>query len=170
LGFIFDTSPLITAASFKLKQGFILNYLLEVIEIHIVQTVLVESTINPLHSDAKVIQTLVDHKKIINHSVPQSYQDRIVAEYSKLGLGEQDSIRLSISSPKSTLVLDDFLAFVVASRFDIKCTLLLDLFPNLVRQGKMEVLAAEQIVKQLAPRYSVPFVSHTLYKLKDLDQ
>ncbi len=66
------------------------------------------------------------------------------------------------------VVLDDYLAFVIASRFNIQPILLLDLLVLLVKDNDLDQTLAIQIIDSIAVRYSTPFIEHTKYKLKEV--
>jgi hypothetical protein len=100
--------------------------------------------------------------------VPTTPISPIIDNYTKLGQGERDTIRLGTIMPTTKILLDDYLAFVVAIRFDLDTILLLDFVVSLVKQSDLSKSIALEIVKHMAPRYSTPFVEHTRYKLKEI--
>lgn len=157
---LLDTSPLITLCTFRVKGQFVVDYLLEVASIVVAETVAAEATVNPAYSDAAVIDSLLKTKRIERVAVPSTPLDAVIDGYTKLGRGERDTIRLGLTMPTMPIVLDDYLAFVIATRFELKPILLLDLIVSFVENA-----LAKEIIDQIAPRYSAPFVDHSRYKL-----
>ncbi len=158
---ILDTSPLITLCSFRVNNQRVVEYLLDLASVFVVDTVAKEATANPGYADSAVVAQLLETRRITKLAIPMTAFDQTIDGYTKLGQGERHTIRLSLMMPEASLVLDDYLAFVIASRFGLKPVLLLDLIVSFVEKAR-----AIEIVEQLAPRYSAPFVSHTLYKLE----
>lgn len=165
---IFDTSPIITLATLSTAQQNSLERLLPNLEIVLVDTVAQEATANLKYSDAKEIKRLLDLGYLKTVANPQTSQDVLIDGYHKLGQGERDSIRLALTLPNIPLVLDDYLAFVIATRFGLHQTLLLDFIILLTQQKQLSKLDADNLVTQSTTRYSQPFVSHTLEKLKTI--
>ena len=164
---LLDTSPLITLCSFRAAGSLIIEHVLKAAApVFLVESVAVEATVNPAYADAAVVRQLIDAKRIVVLTPPVTLQDEVIDSYTKLGQGERDSIRLSFELPETPLVLDDYLAFVIAVRFGLKPILLLDLIVSLVEDKRLEKALAREIVEQIAPRYSLPFVTHTRTKLK----
>ena len=115
-----------------------------------------------------MIEALLDMKRIAQLPIPSTSLDRVIDAYDKLGQGERDTIRLGISMPDTQIVLDDYLAFVIATRFGIKPVLLLDLLVSLVEEHGLDKQVAGEMVRKISGRYSTPFVEHTKHKLKGL--
>ncbi|MBL1137128.1 MAG: hypothetical protein D8M56_17625 [Chloroflexi bacterium] len=162
-----DTSPLITLCKFKVRGQLIVDYLLPIFDLQVVETVAQEATANPAYTDAKVVQQLLNGKQLTQLPVPTTSIDAIINGYTRLGLGEQDTIRLGITN-SANIVLDDYLAFVVGTRFDLRPLLLLDLLVLAAREYNLDKAIALEIVDAIQVRYSSPFVEHTRHKLKVL--
>ena len=163
---ILDTSPLITLCSFVAQGELIIDSVLSFVDILVVDTVAQECTANQNYADARTIQKLIDKNQIITLRVPQTGIDILIDNYTKLGHGERDTLRLAITLPDLQIVLDDFLAYIVASRFDTNPILLLDLLVQWVESGYLESGFAHEMVNTIAPRYSPPFIEHTRQKLR----
>jgi hypothetical protein len=167
--FILDTSPLITLCSFKVAHRLVIEHILPIVDFVIVETVAFEGTSNPAYTDSATILSFLNAGLISSIPKPITALDPIIDNYIKLGQGERDTIRLAISKPGVIAVLDDYLAFVVATRFEIKTILLLDLLVLLVKDWGLNDKVALEIVNQIAPRYSAPFVQHTKEKLSKVN-
>lgn len=163
---IFDTSPLITLCAFSIQERPILEYVLPFLRLRVVDTVARESTANPVYPDAAVIADFLQSGHIERVPTPQTIDDALIDAYTRLGQGERDTIRLGLTLPENDIVLDDHLAFVVATRFGLRPMLLLDLLTLLVRENGLSKALAQDIVRQTASRYSSPFVEHTQQKLE----
>ena len=163
---ILDTSPLISLCVFRAAGQLVIEHLLAAASLIVAGTVAAEATANPAHSDAAVVETLLKKKRLFNAPVLSTPLDSVIDGYTKLGKGERDTIRIAPAFPGASVVLDDYLAFVIATRFDLKPILLLDLIVLFVEQGHLEKALAQEIIIQMASRYSSPFVNHTIYKLK----
>jgi predicted nucleic acid-binding protein len=164
-----DTSPLITLAVFKVQNRPIIDLLADVLELYVADSVVDEGTANPKHVDAQVISRLLTQKKLLRVPVASLPLDNPIDAYTKLGQGERDTIRVAQSYPNSQVVLDDYLAFVIATRFGVKPILLLDLIVMMVEKAMLQSDLAFAIVDTIQARYSLPFVEHTRLKLKALE-
>ncbi len=162
---LLDTSPLITLCTFRAAGALIIEHVLRIASPILVESVAAEATVNPAHADAVVVRQLLNAEHIVVLPAPVTAQDEVIDSYVKLGQGERDLIRLGLEMPETPLVLDDYLAFVIAVRFGLKPILLLDLIVSFVKDERLERELAREIVEQIAPRYSLPFVSHTRTKL-----
>lgn len=165
---IFDTSPLITLCVFSHNKNLVFDYLIPYMECRVADEVLFEATDNPTHTDALAIQQRLTNKQINQFATPNTEYDTILDKYTKLGKGERDSIRLALTMPEARVVIDDHLAFVVASRFGVKPLLLLDLIVLLAKEYGLDKTLAYEITEKLAPRYSESFILHTKEKLRRL--
>ena len=163
---ILDTSPLITLCSFRAEGQLVVEHLLATSSFSIAESVAAEATVNPGYSDAAVIKTLLDTSRIALITTPSTRLDNVIDSYMRLGVGERDTIRLGLSLPDGLIVLDDYLAFVIAARFGLQPVLLLDLIVSFVEDGRLDKALAQEIVEQIARRYSLPFINHTRHKLK----
>ena len=163
---LLDTSPLITLCTFSVAGQLIIEHLLEIAAFTLVSTVVAEATANPAHADAAVVKRLLDEGRLLSLPVVATPLDTTIDNYIKLGIGERDTIRVASAEPSMPLVLDDYLAFVIASRFSLTPILLLDLIVSFVNTGELERSLARAMVDKMAPRYSTPFVEHTRLKLE----
>ncbi len=135
----------------------------------ILETVAHESTTNPTYSDAQVIKDLLISNKIKSIPVIATPVDGIIDGYTKLGKGERDTIRLAITNANARIVLDDYLAFVISTRFGVNPILLLDLLVAFVKENYLSVGTCLEIVARISARYSPPFIEHTRYKLNEVE-
>jgi predicted nucleic acid-binding protein len=141
--------------------------ILGIADVTIVETVAIEATANPAYPDSTVIQAFLKAERIFRVPTPKTPVDAIIDSYVKLGKGERDTLRLGIATPGARIVLDDHLAFVIATRFGVEPILLLDLLVLLVREDGLDKRTADAIIDQIAGRYSTPFVQHTKWKLSE---
>jgi predicted nucleic acid-binding protein len=163
---LLDTSPLITLCTFRAQGQLVVEHFLKLASFQVARTVALEATANPAHSDAAVVDNLLKEKRITDFPVPSTPLDAVIDAYTKLGQGERDTMRLALTLPAASIVLDDYLAFVIAARFGLKPIFLLDLIVSFVEDGVLEKPLALEVVEQVAARYSPPFVNHTRFKLK----
>jgi len=163
-----DTSPLITMCAFRVRGKLVIEHLSPVNTFVVVDTVASEATANPAHPDTAIIQGLLQSRKISRIPVPTPPISAIIDNYTKLGQGERDTIRLATMMSFARILLDDYLAFVVAKRFDLEPILLLDFVVSLVKQGDLRKAIAFDIIQSIAPRYSTPFIEHTRHKLNEI--
>lgn len=166
--FIFDTSPLITICAFDVNGTTVADILRQICTISMVETVTKEATANPKYSDAATIIQLITENKLFQIPVPVTDVDRQIDLYAKLGIGERDTIRAGVANKAASIILDDHLAFVIATRFGQEPILLLDFLVKLSKDQRLDQQVAIQIVQSIARRYSQPFVEHTLEKLRGL--
>lgn len=167
---LWDTSPLVTLCSFKIGNKPIIEHILPLFyqTFVVVQTVATELTANPTHADSAVANRLLSARVIKTIPIPSPPISSVIDQYTKLGQGKRDTIRLGIMMPRAEIIFDDYLALVVAGRFGLKPILLLDFVVSLAEKGIMSSEFAQEIVQTIRPRYSSPFVEHTLYKLKEI--
>ena len=165
---LLDTSPLITLCGFAVNGKTIIDYILPHCELVVVDSVAREATANPTYQDAVLISHLLQARQIRKLPCPTPPETAVIDGYSKLGQGERDTIKLTTMMSFAHVIFDDYLAFVVASRFGLKPMLLLDFIVKLTQENHMDKSLGLAIVNQIASRYSVPFVEHTRYKLGGL--
>jgi predicted nucleic acid-binding protein len=90
---------------------------------------------------------------------------RHLATYA-LGDGERDSIELCGQvEGVEALVTDDYLAFVAATRLDLKAWMLPDLVVKLARRGSLTVRVAAAILETVRSRYRAGVIEHSLAQL-----
>ena len=81
----------------------------------------------------------------------------------------RDSIELCGQVEKvEALVTDDYLAFVAATRLNLKVWMLPDLVIELAKRGSLTVEVAEAILKMIRPRYHVGVIEHSLVRLQEV--
>jgi hypothetical protein len=141
-----------------------IDFVLEHVNVGIVQTVADESTVNLSYPDARMVHQLIQSQRLTILPVQSNPQDTIIDAYTKLGRGERDTLRVALANQQAAIV--DYLAFVVIHRFGIRTSLLLDLIVYLTQHHRLSAEIATTMVQSIASRYSVPFVNHTLEKLK----
>lgn len=159
---ILDAGPLITLAQFSLDGASLVEHLRAHAQIEIVTTVESETTANLTYRDAVEIQRLITARRIHVFPKPVTTSDQALDLYARLGSGERDTFRLALTRGRATVVVDDYLAFVIGHRFGLRLTLLLDLWVDLVRARRLSSDRAVQFVTVTKSRYSTPFVEHTL--------
>jgi predicted nucleic acid-binding protein len=164
---ILDSSPLITLSLFPIPQPAI-ETVLQVSNVVVVETVAVETTAFLHHRDAVVIKRLLQAKRITPKAVPVTAVDKFIDNYSKVDVGERDTIRLALTMPEARLVLDDVAAFIIATHFDLSPIMLLDLIVGWVRTGLIAKSIALKMVSAMSSRYSEAFVNHTKYRISEV--
>lgn len=86
-----------------------------------------------------------------------------------MGDGERDSIELCGQvEGVEALAVDDYLAFVVATRLGLKAWMLPDLVLELAERGSLTVEATEAILEVIRPRYRVGVIEHSLVRLQEV--
>lgn len=165
---LLDTSPLISLCAFEVREQPIIKYILPHSDVVVVNTVAKESTANPQHRDTALITELLRSRTIKTIPTPTSPLGEVIDLYTKLGQGERDTLRLGTMMPYARLILDDYLAFVIAARFGLQPILLLDFVVLLIQQSKLDLELGRQIVDGIAPRYSLAFIEHTKHKLREI--
>jgi hypothetical protein len=95
---LFDTSPLITLATFKVEDRPVIETVSTAVDMYVVQTVADEGTANPKHIDAQVISRMFNGQNITPMSVPVSSMETVIDGYTKLGKGERDTIKAALYS------------------------------------------------------------------------
>ncbi|MBZ0276221.1 MAG: hypothetical protein K8I60_08760 [Anaerolineae bacterium] len=166
---LLDTSPLISFCAFEVRERPIIEYILPHSDIVVVDTVAKEATANPQHRDSALITKLLRSRTIKTFPTPTPPLGEVIDLYTKLGQGERDTLRSATMMPFARLILDDYLAFVIAARFGLQPILLLDFVVLLIQQGKLDLELGHQIVNRVAPRYSLAFIEHTRHKLREIE-
>jgi predicted nucleic acid-binding protein len=164
---LLDSSPLITLALFPIHRP-ALEVILTIADITIVETVANEVTVNQKHRDAVLISELIRSNRIEIRPVPVTAHDTLLDAYPKVDPGERNTIRCALTMPESHLVLDDMFAFITATHFGLKPTMLLDLLAQWGEINYLSRIRALGIVNAIASRYSEAFVNHTREKLREV--
>jgi hypothetical protein len=170
--FIFDTSPLITLAGTTVDGKPAVEYILPLIRLLVVETVAQEAAANPTYPDGRVVQALLDARRIAQLPVPVTPVDRFINAYPKLGTdkgkGERDTIRLGVVTPSARVIMDDQQAFFAAARFELNPLTLLDLIVELTRSRQLSKEMALKITKATSGRYAPVSIEHTVYKVNEV--
>jgi hypothetical protein len=89
-----------------------------------------------------------------------------------MGSGERDSIELcgQFSGTVAALVTDDYLAFVAATRLQLKAWMLPDLVLRVVERQRLTAEVGEAILNTIRPRYRRGVIEHTLVGLQEVKQ
>ncbi len=165
---VFDAGPLITACKFEVQGKLVIDHLLAGCEIVITPTVEEEVAVlgagypDGIAAGERIVRGDIQVVSVVEHK-----WERHLADYA-LGDGERDCIKLcgQIAGAES-LVTDDYLAFVAASRLGLKAWMLPDLILELAERGGLTVAVAEAILQVIRPRYRVGVIEHSLVRLQE---
>lgn len=164
---VFDAGPLITACKFETQGKLVIDHLLS--GCHIVIAPSVEEEVAVLgagYPDGVVAGERIAQSGILVMPVVDRRWARHLAAYA-LGDGERDSIELCGQvEGVEALVTDDYLAFVAATRLDLKAWMLPDLVVRLARHGSLPVRMAAAILETIRSRYRVGVIEHSLAQLE----
>lgn len=168
LKLIFDTCSLITASKFKVDDKLILDYLLEVVDIHIPEEVYLEAVKGfKKYQDAREIKLRVEDAKIRVHEVMWEKTVLKELENYNIGLGEKELILLyQMSKDFDYAIIDDFLACIICKRFKVDYLLLLDLIVICAQKKLLRNKIAIQMIDAIKSRYDAGFINHTISMLK----
>lgn len=170
LKLVFDSCSMITAAKFKVDDKLILDYFLDIAEIHIPQEVCFEATKEyDKYNDAREIKLRIDNRRIKAHEV---IWDKIIfkdLEEYNIGFGEKELILLILQEKFDYAIIDDFLACIICQRFKIKYLLFLDLIVLCVEEKLFNKDIALKMVEAIKSRYNTAFINHTISMIKRKD-
>lgn len=168
---VFDASSLITACRFETQGKLMVDHLLSGCRIVIAPSVEEEVAIRGAgYPDGVVAGERIAQGVIRVVPVATRKWARHLANYA-LGDGEKDSIELCGQVEEvETLVTDDYLAFVAATRLGLKAWMLPDLVLELTRGGSLTAEMAEGILCTIRPRYRVGVIEHSLVQLWEVKQ
>jgi predicted nucleic acid-binding protein len=96
------------------------------------------------------------------------YQWQQIFSNYALGKGEKDSIELCGQMDSGILIIDDYLAFIVAVRLGLKVRMLPDLVVDFAAMNKLSVEIATNIIKEIRPRYQSGVIEHNLLRLMEM--
>jgi predicted nucleic acid-binding protein len=167
--FILDTGPLITFCAYpkRGKQAYI-HAILEHAHILIVDAVMQETLDDPKRPDAQIALAYVEQGLI--EVQPSPIEPILLNDetFSKVHLGERETIKLARSMSHAQLVIDDRIAFQVASRFDLHPIVTHDMIVVLQQSyhGLPYEIAVE-MAETTAVRFPRHFLPHTLAKLEE---
>jgi predicted nucleic acid-binding protein len=168
---VFDAGPLITACKFESRRKLVIDYLLSGCRIMIAPRVEEEvAVLGAGYPDGVVAGERIAQGIIQVIPVAARRWAQHLADYA-LGDGEKDSIELCGQVEKvESLVTDDYLAFVAATRLGLKAWMLPDLVLELAERGSLPVEVADAILGVIRPRYGVGVIEHSLAKLQEVKQ
>ena len=167
---IFDAGPLITACKFEARGQLIIDHLLAGCRVVITDSVEEEVAILGAHyPDGVAAGERIARGDIQVSSVVKRKWTQHLADYA-LGSGERDSIELwkEIEGEKA-LIIDDNLAFIVASRLEITVWMLPDLVTRLAVRETLTVETTEAILKAVRPRYRIGVIEHSQVHLQEIE-
>lgn len=168
LKLVFDTCSLITVSKFEVNNKLILDYILEIADIHIPEEVYLEAVKGyNNYQDAKEIKLRVDDRKIHVHEVMWDKTVFKELEDYNIGLGEKELILLFEKNKNfDYAIIDDFLACIICKRFEVDYLLLLDLIVLCVQKNLLPNELALQMINAIKSRYDNGFINHTISMLK----
>ena len=163
---VFDAGPLITACKFEAQGKLVIDHLLSGCYIVIAPSVEEEvAVLGAGYPDGVVAGERIAQDSIRVMPVTDRRWARHLATYA-LGDGERDSIELCGQvEGVEALVTDDYLAFVAATRLDLKAWMLPDLVVKLARRGSLTVRVAAAILETVRSRYRAGVIEHSLAQL-----
>ena len=164
---VFDASPLITACKFETQGKLVIDHLLSGSQIVIAPSVEEEvAVLGAGYPDGVIAGERIAQGDIWVVPVADRRWAQQLAAYV-LGDGERDSIELCGQvEGVEALVTDDYLAFVAATRLDLKAWMLPDLVVELARRGSLTVRVAAAILETVRYRYRVGVIEHSLAQLE----
>lgn len=164
---LLDAGPLISLSSFHVNRKPILLTLLEHADIHVPEIVKQELIGVPTHPDFPLLNSLIKAGRIHVLAVPA--QPTLLDVYTRLGQGERAIIRVGLQRPDLLPAIDDYEAFIVASRFSLRPVHTHDLLVRLVEAHGLDKAYAKAILTewQAKRRYPDGFINHTLAKVDE---
>lgn len=167
LKLVFDSCSLITTAKFKVDDRLILDYFLDIADIHIPQEVYFEATKEySKYEDAREIKLRSDNQKIKVHEVGWDKNVFKDLEEYKIGFGEKELISLFLNKSFDYAIIDDFLACIICQRFKVKYLLLLDLIVLCAERKLLNEDVAIKMAEGIKSRYDIVFINHTISMIK----
>ena len=165
---IVDASPLITACKFKVKKKLVIDSLLLGCRIMIASSVEEEVAISGAqYPDGAVAGERIARGDICVVPVTERKWERYLDGYA-LGDGERDSIELcGQTEGAEALIVDDYLAFVTATRLGLKAWMLPDLVVQLAVRGSLPLGLAKDILEGIRSRYHAGVIAHSLECLRE---
>jgi len=166
---IFDASPLITACKFKVKK-LVIDHLLPACQIVITPSVEREVAIlGARYPDGTAAGERIARGDIEVVPVAERKWERPLAAYA-LGDGERESIEVCAQTEGAeALIVDDYLAFVTATRLGLKAWMLPDLVVQLVVRGALPGELARDILEAIRSRYQAGVIAHSLERLQEVE-
>lgn len=168
---VFDAGPLITSCKFESQGKLVVDHLLSGCLIVIAPKVEEEvAVLGGGYPDGVVAGERIAQGTIQVVPVTARKWARHLADYA-LGDAEKDSIELCGQVEKvESLVTDDYLAFVAATRLGLKAWMLPDLVLELVERRSLPVELADAILGVIRPRYGAGVIEHSLVRLREVKQ
>jgi len=126
-----------------------------------------EALADPPHADVRVSKPLIQSEAI--SILAASDPPAILSAYD-FGKGEHDIIAIGLKRRDVILVIDDHLAFIIATRFGLRPLLTLDVIVELVHSHGMPKTVGIEIVRvwQSKNRFGPGFLRHTFEKLNEV--
>lgn len=168
---IFEAGPLITACKFKVKKKFIIAHLLSACQIMITPPVEREVAIlGARYPDGLAAGERIARGDIQVTPAEERKWERQLAGYA-LGDGERESIELrGPTEGAEALIVDDYLAFVTATRLGLKAWMLPDLVVELAVRGTLPGELARAILEAVRSRYQAGVIAHSLERLREVKE
>jgi predicted nucleic acid-binding protein len=165
---VFDAGPLITACKFEVGTRLIVDHLLVGCRIVIASSVEEEvAVLGGGYVDGRAAAERIASSEIGVMPVTIRRYAQHLADYA-LGRGECDSIELCGQIPAEAIVLDDYLAFIAATRLGLPTMMLPDLVVRMAKQGTLSVRVAEQTLEAVRARYRKGVVEQGLVTLREV--
>ena len=167
---IFEAGPLISACKASVQDRPVIDMLTAVLPITIPSAVYREVVVaGSRYPDAAVARQQVEHGGLTIEAPQPNENLSAILTFYRLGNGETEAIILAaekmIQEARTTLVVDDILAYVVCDRVKVKKILFWDFLIMLTKDELLRAEEARAIVQSVQSRYPQPFVAHTLHLL-----
>jgi predicted nucleic acid-binding protein len=168
--FVFDASPLVASCQFAVGRRAVAEIALAGADVRIPPAVYAEVvTRGAARLDALIAAGLITAgyiRMIDAIAVGEVLED---LQHYKLGHGEQEALTVTARlGTGAVMVIDDFLALIVANRLGLSCQLFLDFVVGRAARSELAVTEAEHIVQAVNPRYPSGFVPHAHAMLRRL--
>ena len=165
---VFDAGPLITACKFEAGDKLVVDHLLPACQVVLAPSVEDEvAVLGAAYPDGLAEEERIADGRIAVVPISSRKQSAHLAAYA-LGEGEQDSIELCSQIKAEALVVDDYVAFIAASRARLKTFMLPDLVVELAQRSLLGVQSAEKVLQAIRPRYRKGIVEHSLMQLQEV--
>jgi len=165
---VFDAGPLITACKFYADGKLIVDHLLPGCQIVIAPSVEDEvAVLGAPYPDGVAAAERIADGRIAVDPISSRRGSAHLAAYA-LGDGERDSIELCSQIEAEALVVDDYVAFIAASRAGLKTLMLPDFVVELAKRSLLTAQSAEKVLRAIRPRYRKGVVEHSLMQLQEV--
>jgi predicted nucleic acid-binding protein len=168
---VFDAGPLITACKFEVFGKLVIDHLLAECRVIIAPSVEEEvAVLGAAYPDGVAAGERIARSEVQVVPVAGQKWERHLKVYA-LGKGEQDSIALCGQlQDVEALIMDDYLAFLVAARLGLKVWMLPDLIVQLAERKCLTRDQAVEILQAIRPRYRRGVVEHSLEGLREVTE